>query len=566
MPEYEIVSPNCGGRITPGLALIGATQSLVDRGGTIVAHVKSKFVSNVIASRLVPPEQVAECQATLEDPSDERKLTEAMVRRGLLTRWQITLLQEGRTQGFFLEHYKILEPLGSGGMGQIFRALDIKTGWHVAVKVLPKKSVNADSIRRFRREGQAALRVQHPHIVHTFHLGQHGDTFFLAMELVVGSDLSKHITRHGKLSVPETARIGYQVALALEHARSQGIIHRDVKPSNILLTLRGHVKLTDLGLAKFFGTGEEPVTDLTRSGAVLGTIDYMAPEQAEDARRADTRSDIYSLGCTLYKCLTGRTPFQEGTHVQKIISHRQEPPEPIRMWNSDVPEELANLIVQKMLAKSRADRFQTPFEVAAALAPWAKLDTAAGELTPLPGSSEPTDDADAATAEGSTDSQDEGPDPAQKYVTVTCSVCGTRLGATRSQFGTKLECPDCGTSLPVPWPKKLPKVEHPTPTEISTYGVLPVEPNPVVEPPSLDYDPLGPDRRPEVRGPTDDESLATGRFGWTGPVLILGGAVLGAGIVLAILALSGLLRLPSQQPPASSTPEVLRHEVPPDQR
>lgn len=531
-----------------------------------MALVKSKFVSNVLASRLVTQEHLAQCQASLDDPSDDRKLTEAMVRRGLLTRWQAGLLQEGRTQGFFLEHYKILEPLGSGGMGQIFRALDAKTGWHVAVKVLPKKSANADSIRRFRREGQAALRVQHPHIVHTFHLGQQGDTFFLAMELVVGSDLSKHIARQGKLSVPETARIGYQVSLALEHARLQGIIHRDVKPSNILLTLKGHVKLIDLGLAKFFGTGEEPVTDLTRSGAVLGTIDYMAPEQAEDARRADTRSDIYSLGCTLYKCLTGRTPFQEGTHVQKIISHRQEPPEPIRLWNPEVPAELANLIGQKMLAKSRADRFQTPIEVAAALAPWAKLDTAAGELTPLPGTSEPTEDADSASAELSTDSQ-EGSDSAQQYVTVACSVCGTRLGATRAQFGTKLECPDCGTGIPVPWPKKNPKVGQPKPTEISTYGVMPVERNPVVEPPSLDYDPLGPDRPPGAKRSTgEEESLATDRSGWKVPLLILGGAVLGAGLVVAILALTGLLRLASQQPPASSAPEVLRPEVPPDQR
>jgi serine/threonine protein kinase len=480
----------------------------------------------VLASRLVNADQLTACLKSLDDATDDRQLMEGLVSRGLLTRWQAGLIQEGRTQGFILEHYRILEPLGAGGMGQIFRAMDTKSGWQVAVKVLPKKAATQDNIRRFRREGEAAIKVQHPHLVRTYRLGQQGDTYFLVMELVAGMDLAKHITKIGRLTPELTARIGYEVSLALEHARLQGIIHRDVKPSNILLTLQHRVKLTDLGLAKFFGAADESTTDLTRSGAVLGTIDYMAPEQAEDAKRADTRSDIYSLGCTLYKCLTGRAPFEEGTHVQKILAHRDTDPEPITLWNPDVPIELAQAIVRKMMAKSRADRFQTPAEVAGFLQEWARQCDLAVTLLPLPGTSDASSAADSIETGSPTPAQPITPMPRQ--VTVTCSICGTRVEASSGQFGSKLECPDCGTKIPVPWPKKIVEVPAPQP-EISTYDVLPATPNPKPVVGTPDYDLIG---APEVPG--------LGK--WKVPLLLLIGAVVGALIVLGVLALVSMFK------------------------
>jgi hypothetical protein len=215
------------------------------------------------------------------------------------------------------------------------------------------------------------LQLHHKHIVRCFELGQHGQTHFLVMELVEGATLKDYIAKQGQLSVQETARIGHETALALEHAWQQQIVHRDIKPSNILLTRDHHVKLADLGLAKFFGAGGDDAERMTtRTGMLLGTIDYLAPEQAEDAKRADIRSDIYSLGCTLYHCLTGEPPFAAGTELQKILAHREETPTPIPQRNPRVDNLFADIIELNMLAKRPEDRYQTPTELAAALEPW----------------------------------------------------------------------------------------------------------------------------------------------------------------------------------------------------
>jgi tetratricopeptide (TPR) repeat protein len=230
-------------------------------------------------------------------------------------------------------------------------------------------------VARFRREALAALQVKHDYLVHAYELGQHEKLHFLVMELVDGATLRRQLTQKGKLTPRETARVGYAVALALEHARQLGIVHRDVKPSNILIERRGRVKLADLGLAKFFGptADDSPVArDMTSTGAFMGTVDYCAPEQAEDAKRADIRSDIYSLGCTLYECLVGHPPFPAGTDVQKIMAHHEQTPPAIRELNADVAWALSDLIMTKMLAKRPEQRFQTPAEAAEALRPWIK--------------------------------------------------------------------------------------------------------------------------------------------------------------------------------------------------
>ncbi|MBI3465582.1 MAG: protein kinase, partial [Planctomycetes bacterium] len=331
---------------------------------------ENDLIARLTESGLVTPLQVAECWVQLGETQDEARLLGSLASRGILTRWQVKQILAGKARGFIMGHYKVLEPLGVGGMGQVFRALDTQTDRHVAVKVLPRRFATPRGIERFRREGQAALALQHNHIVRCFELGQEDETLFLVMELVDGTDLAVRLAKNRILSVAETARIGYEVALALEYAHERGFIHRDIKPSNIMLTQAGQVKVGDLGLAKFFGSGDDRPATLTYSGALLGTVDYMAPEQAEDARQADARSDIYSLGCTLFHCLTGQPPFPQGTTVQKIIAHHTRLPPSIHEFNSDAPAELCELIMDRMLAKQPDQRFQTPGAVAEALEPW----------------------------------------------------------------------------------------------------------------------------------------------------------------------------------------------------
>jgi serine/threonine protein kinase len=362
-------------------------------------------------------------------------------------------------------------------MGQVFRAMDTDEGWHVAVKVLPKKFATPDAVRRFEREGQTSLRVQHPNIVRTMEIGLQGSTYFLVMEMVIGTDLAKIIRQSGKLSVGQTARVGYDVALGLEHARQLGVVHRDVKPSNILIAADGTAKLTDLGLAKFFG-GSDEAASLTNTGAVLGTVDYISPEQAEDAKRADTRSDVYSLGCTLYHCLTGRAPFADGTTFQRLLAHREEDAEPISTWNPDVPRELDELIVKKMMAKARGLRLQTPAEVAAALEPWARSAAGTRPLAPIPAAA--ASDAESDSGSPSTQTDDAAADSAKKYITAVCPVCGTRMAATHDQAGTKIECPDCNTKVPVPWPSARVDAPQPVPEPLSSYDIAPAMTRPPV--------------------------------------------------------------------------------------
>ena len=333
---------------------------------------EAAVAERAVAGGLIGQADLARARAELGQGADDARLLEWLVKHGLLTKWQVAQLEAGRSQNLILGHYKLLAPLGAGGMGSVYRALDAKLNRQVAVKVLPPRLATPDAIGRFRREAFVALQLRHDHVVTSFELAQHGSLHFLAMELVDGPSLSAHLARQKRLGVPETARIGHEVALALEHARELGIIHRDIKPSNILLSRQGRVKVADMGLAKFFGPQAQAGGPDTRTGQFMGTIDYCSPEQAVDAKRADIRSDLYSLGCTLYHCLTGKPPFAEGTEVQRIMAHIDILPASIRIKNRDVPPAFAELIEKRMLAKDPGDRFQTPAEAAEALAPWAR--------------------------------------------------------------------------------------------------------------------------------------------------------------------------------------------------
>jgi eukaryotic-like serine/threonine-protein kinase len=337
-----------------------------------MAQLKNPLAERALALGLIGAADLKRGRAELGAGADDARLLEWLVKQGLLTKWQAAQLEAGRTQNLNLAHYRLLAPLGAGGMGSVYRALDTKLNRQVAVKVLPPRQATPQAISRFRREAFVALQMRHDNVVTSFELAQHGTVHFLVMELVDGRSLSAHLAKQGRLNVREAARIGHEVAIALEHAHEQGIIHRDIKPSNILLSRDGHVKVADMGLAKFFGPQAQDGGPETRTGQFMGTIDYCSPEQAVDAKRADIRSDIYSLGCTLYHCLTGEPPFAEGTEVQRIMAHIELLPSSIRLKNHDVPPAFAELIEKRMLAKDPGDRFQTPAEAAQVLAPWVK--------------------------------------------------------------------------------------------------------------------------------------------------------------------------------------------------
>jgi serine/threonine protein kinase len=272
--------------------------------------------------------------------------------------------------GSRLGKYEIVAHIATGGMGAVYRATDVELRRTVALKVLPAHlAMRPASMERFRREARHAARLNHPNIVTLYECGYDPaqDAHYLAMEFIDGIDLGEHIIRKGKLSPEETRRILFQAAKALEHAFAQGIIHRDIKPSNFLLARSGEkmvVKMTDLGLA--IREEDDDNFKVTREGSTVGTIDYISPEQAQDSRAADIRSDIYSLGCTAYQMLAGQPPFAEGGLAERIYKHMQTAPTDIREFSPKVSEGFWG-ILWKMLAKDPDDRFATPTDLIDAL-------------------------------------------------------------------------------------------------------------------------------------------------------------------------------------------------------
>jgi serine/threonine-protein kinase len=266
-----------------------------------------------------------------------------------------------------LGKYEVLAHLATGGMGAVYKARDTVSGRTVALKVLsPEMAANPALRERFRREARSAAKLRHANIVAIYECGEVNGLSYLALEYVDGTDLHHHITRDGPLPTGAARAVLLQAARALAHLHSQGIVHRDVKPSNFLVARRGGrlvVKLTDLGLAREPTDADQRVT---RLGSTVGTLDYMSPEQARDSGSADIRSDLYSLGCTLYHVLAGRCPFTEGGVADRVRQHAEEEPADIRQLRPEVPADLA-AVLHRLLRKQPADRFQTPQEVLDAL-------------------------------------------------------------------------------------------------------------------------------------------------------------------------------------------------------
>jgi serine/threonine-protein kinase len=324
--------------------------------------------------RLLEPAQVQELRRRVGQSASPRTVAHQLIQQGSLTPFQVNQLFQGQGQKLLLGGYVLLERLGEGGMGEVFKAKDCQ-GQVVAVKVMRKERLNNPiSVKRFRREARAAAKLSHPHVVQAQKSEEIGEAHVFVMEYVEGTDLSKLVKSTGPLPVPTACEYIRQAALGLQHAYEQGMVHRDIKPHNLLLIKPrtqgpGTVKILDFGLARLIHADESESTSLvTQEGAVLGTPDYIAPEQTLGSHDVDIRADLYSLGCTFYYLLTAQVPFPGGNLGSKLLRHQTQEPQPVEQLRPEVPARIAAAI-RKLMAKKPGDRVQTPAELVALLSP-----------------------------------------------------------------------------------------------------------------------------------------------------------------------------------------------------
>ena len=285
-----------------------------------------------------------------------------------MSQYQAGLLLQGRAGDLTVGSYVLLEPIGEGGMGQVFKARHRKMGRTDAVKVIRADRLgNSDALKRFQREMTAAASLSHPNVVHAFFADEDRGRHYIAMELLAGLDLAQLVEEKGPLPFAAACEYTRQAALGLQHAHERGLVHRDVKPHNLLLTAGEVIKVLDLGIARLAPQPDSDEATLTAAGTLIGSPDYMAPEQARQSHGVDGRADLYSLGCTLYFLLSGRPPFPDRPMAAKIASHLFEQPEPVERLRPGTPPDLA-AVVRRLMAKKPEERFQTAGELAAVLA------------------------------------------------------------------------------------------------------------------------------------------------------------------------------------------------------
>jgi serine/threonine protein kinase/formylglycine-generating enzyme required for sulfatase activity len=323
-----------------------------------------QFCADCETSGLLSADEVAGVRAGLGESTDPQQLARALVKGEKLTAFQAQQVYAGKGKALVLGNYVLLDKLGQGGMGAVYKASHRRMKRIVALKVLsPDLTKTEEAVSRFLREVEAAGRLQHPNIVTAFDADCVGKTHFLVMECVEGSDLSSLVKAKGPLAVDKAVHCVVQAAKGLEYAHSQGIVHRDIKPANLLLDKGGVVKILDMGLARFSGEGRG---ELTGDGAMMGTVDYMSPEQALDTRNADERADIYSLGATLWYLLTGRPLYEGESMMAKLLAHQQQPIPSLKVACAAAPASLDS-VFQKMVAKKPGDRWQSMTDTLAAL-------------------------------------------------------------------------------------------------------------------------------------------------------------------------------------------------------
>lgn len=324
------------------------------------------FVALIRKSRLISEEELQTFSAVT--PAE---LSEQLQNAGLLTRFQADQLLRGRHKGFVLGKYRLLDRIGMGGMGQVYSAEHMSMRRRVAIKVLPPdRSGNQFARERFIREARAAAAVEHPNLIRVFDIENEGEVFFLVMEYIDGVSLHDLVVRRGPLDPNRAAHYIAQSAAGLSALHERCLVHRDVKPANLLLARDGTVKVLDLGLVR----SELDDDELTRQeGAKLvGTADYLAPEQALNCSKVDSRADLYGLGATAYYLLTGSPPFTAEKLSQKLIAHQVQVAKPVHQVRPEIPVELS-AVVQQMLAKLPDERLQSAADVVASLQPWIQV-------------------------------------------------------------------------------------------------------------------------------------------------------------------------------------------------
>jgi serine/threonine protein kinase len=332
-----------------------------------------QFLDFVKRSELVPLDQLERALDELKAkhdgqlPEDAEIVSNHLVQAGLLTDWHCGMLFNKKYKGFTLKNYKLLRPLGSGGMSTVYLAEHTLMNRRRAIKVLPKSRNNDSSyLARFKLEAQATASLDHPNIVRAYDIDNENETHYLVMEYVQGKDLQSIVKDKGPLEYVAAAEYIAQAAEGLQHAHESNLIHRDIKPANLLVDETNTVKILDLGLALMSSEDDKASLTIAHNENVLGTADYLSPEQALNSHKVDLRADIYSLGCTLYYLLTGHPPFPEGTLAQRIAKHQSQMPTSIKADRPDAPDAILN-ICNKMMQKKPEKRFQSAREVADAL-------------------------------------------------------------------------------------------------------------------------------------------------------------------------------------------------------
>jgi eukaryotic-like serine/threonine-protein kinase len=340
------------------------------------------FLTKLLESELVSADELALLEDSLPVTTRGKVLARALVERGVLTRFQAERLLAGRTGGFILGQYRILDELGKGGMGRVFKAVHQTMSRVVAIKVLSPQLVETKKAQElFLREMRAVAQLMHPNLVAAYDANQVGNRSYLVMEYVDGPNLDKLVREHGPLPIGLACELIRQAATGLQYAFDMGMVHRDIKPSNLLVQFpspesrRRHtvLKILDFGLARLAGASgdsSDVATIITRPNMIMGTPDFVSPEQAHDLHSADIRSDLYSLGCTFYYLLTGQVPFPGGGTVEKLVRHSTTAARPIRELRPEAPDAVV-AVVERLMAKQPNDRFETPGDLVAALHPFA---------------------------------------------------------------------------------------------------------------------------------------------------------------------------------------------------
>jgi serine/threonine protein kinase len=358
---------------------------------------RTEFLRVLEQSKLFEPAAFAALSQSAGAAGSPGEFAEQLVQQGTLTRFQAKQLLAGRHRGLVLGPYRLLEKIGQGGMGMVFLAEHAALKRKVAIKILAKDQAESPAaVERFQREARAASALCHTNIMRVHHAGQTAGTHYIVMEYIDGATLEAIIDRKGPLGTTDAVRVAAQAAAGLHHAHEKGFVHRDIKPENLMLTRAGELKILDMGLTKCVTREDDNLTGVMNSSLILGTIDYLSPEQAMQTS-VDARADVYSLGATLFTLLTGMCPYEGVPAKQKLMQHQFGEVPDVRTFCPDVPEGLAK-VVAKMMAKKREDRYASGPDVIEALGPWLD-DTNSGppsgvmRVPPLPSKTPTTRDA-----------------------------------------------------------------------------------------------------------------------------------------------------------------------------